>query len=71
MAPRKDVTDYMTRSGSQLIVDRIAAYWRARGWHGIKVEAYQVNHFGDFGVRSNIRADGFPPPKVGRPPVRC
>lgn len=61
MAPRKDVTDYMTRSGAQLIVDQITAFWKARGRRGIKAEAYQINHFEDFGVRSNIGQDGYPP----------
>ncbi len=67
MAPRKDVFDYMTRGGAQIIADKIAAYWASRGFHGIKAEVYPVNSFGDFGVRTNIRANGFPPPKIGRP----
>ena len=67
MAPRKDVADYLTRGGAQMIVDKIAAYWRSRGFHGIRAEVYPINRVGDFGVRSNIRSNGFPPPKIGRP----
>ncbi len=68
MAPRKDVFDYLTRPGAQLLVDRIIAHWRERGHHGIAAEAYPINAVGDFGVRSNIGVNGFPPiAKRGRP----
>lgn len=60
--------DSLTFTGAQKIAEQIIAYWSARGYHGIKAEPYRLNDSGDFGVRSNVGAQGFPPmTRAGRP----
>lgn len=60
--------DSLTYVGAKSIADKLIAYWSKRGYHGIKAEPYRLNDAGDFGVRSNIGATGFPPmTRAGRP----
>jgi hypothetical protein len=54
--------DSFTRTGAGLLSQKIEAYWRARGFEGIRVRREPMKGEPDmYQVRSNIGANGFPP----------
>lgn len=61
--------DLYTKHGAGLLAEHIMKFWRTRGFHGVKAERYLISGTSDtYGVRSNIRGDGYPPAtKTGRP----
>lgn len=58
--------EVFTREQAQELADRIIAYWRSRGFHGIRANVRRLNSFGDWTVASNLNARGFPPVSKGR-----
>lgn len=54
--------DYYTRYGAGILVSTIEAYWKARGFAGIRAERFAIPGTVElFGVKSNIGLMGLPP----------
>lgn len=49
----KQQNDHYTHSGARALADRIAAFWRARGYL-VNVEPYRIPGFDMWGIRSNL-----------------
>lgn len=58
-SPFPPATDFLTRHGADLIATHLVAYWRARGFQGLRATPYEVTP-GTWGVRSNM-VGGIPP----------
>jgi hypothetical protein len=55
-------TDYYSQYGAGVLAATIDAYWRERGYLGIRVSRFEVwPGAGVFGIRSNIGPTGYPP----------
>jgi len=56
------MTDYYSQYGAGVLAATIERYWQRRGFHGIRVERFEVfPGSGVFGIRSNIGPAGYPP----------
>lgn len=56
------VADLLTSSGAGVLAKAIETHWRERGFAGIVAERYLIDGSREnYGVRSNIGPDGYPP----------
>lgn len=61
----KRCDDFYTAFGAAMLCTDIEAYWRKRGYDGIRAVRFEIaGSPGHFGVRSNLGPTGYPPRTV-------